>query len=146
MFLLLYHGKTQDKYLPRSRSKRQWDAARISTPELALEGMWGVNKQKPPFPACTVLPASHAPFASPPSQSVPSCRKPSQIDGDGDLSVLNGAGPQVTPATRVDRVRLSPLPSFRDESKTIARGMERGYTIFSAFFPQHFHTGALRIK
>lgn len=53
------------------------------------------------------------------------------LPDDGDESVLNGSGPQVTsPATREGGARLSPLLSFRDESKTIARGMERGYTIF----------------
>lgn len=44
-------------------------------------------------------------------------------------------GPQVTlpPATRVVRGRLCPglrtLPSFKDESRIISRGLEKGYII-----------------
>lgn len=117
-------------------------------PEFELSSWpWGwVGCTEGPFFCLHSSSCFSCPLCKPSIQSVPSFRKPSLIDDDGDASVLNGAGPQVSPATRVDRVRLSALLSFRDESKTIARGMERGYTIFSVFFSQHFHTGALRIK
>ena len=51
-----------------------------------------MGEQKRPFPSCTILPASHAPLASPLSCLLFSFKKPFLIGGGSGIIALNGAG------------------------------------------------------